>query len=129
MVADPLLDPMFVFNVTLLTNVPMDTPVTLIEKVHDELAGMVTGDNETVWVPETAVMVLPKQEPVNPLGVDTVIPEGRESVKLAPVTATELVLLILKVKIDFPPTRIVIGLNVLVIVGGGGGVAVSVAQD
>jgi hypothetical protein len=65
--------------------VPEVVPVTFTAKVHEEPAAKVAAERLTLFEPAAAVIVPPAQVPVNPLGVATVSPDGKVSVKPTPL--------------------------------------------
>ena len=65
--------------------VPSAVLVTFTEKVQEVLAASVAPDRLTAPDAAVAVMVPPPQEPVSPLGVDTIRPDGSVSVKPTPL--------------------------------------------
>ena len=67
-------------------------PVTLTEKVQDELAGIDPPDKLIEPDPATAVIVPPPQLPVRPLGVETVSPDGKVSLNPTPVRVVVVLL-------------------------------------
>ena len=81
---------------------PGVVPVTLIEKVHEALAGNEALVKLMLFDPETAVGTVPLQ-PVGgfrPFGVDTTRPPGRVSLKPTPASATvEFGFVIVKVRV------------------------------
>src|SRR5262249_2712199 len=111
-----------------LVSAPVVVPVTLSENVQLVLAARVAPERLTLPLPAVAVMVPPPHEPVRPLGVATRSPAGNASVNPTPVSATAGVGFgIVKVSDDVPPAGIDAGAKLLSIVGGDGGVTVSVA--
>src|SRR5262245_50998293 len=107
---------------------PAVVPVTLIENVQDPAAARVAPERVTLPLPAVAVMVPPPHEPVRPLGVATERPAGNVSLNATPVSAVEVLeLLIVKVSTDVPPTEIDAGAKLLAIEGGDSGFTVSVA--
>lgn len=100
--------PLVELTVTLLSWTPAVVPVTLTLNVQFELVARVAPDSETVPVPGVAVIVPPPQPPVKPLGVATVSPDGRVSVKLTPVSEIVFAagLVTVKLKLVEPPTKI-----------------------
>src|SRR5262249_17917456 len=101
---------------------PTVVPVTLTLKLHELLGtraplvkGIVPPPSGAVTIPELP----PVQEPVVPLGVPTTKPAGKLSVKLTPVSVVStLGLLTVKLNWEALPSRMVVGLNDLVSVGG-----------
>src|SRR5205823_2745708 len=85
---------------------PGAVPVMFTLNVQDELAGMLAPVRLMVFVPATAVMVPPKHDPVNPLGVATTSPGISVSLKVTPVNGTALGLAMVKVRVEMPPTVI-----------------------
>lgn len=66
---------------------PGVVPVTLTEKLQEELAAMMPPEREMAVEPAVAEIVPEPQEPVRPLGVETTRPPGSESVKETPESA------------------------------------------
>lgn len=64
---------------------PAAAAATFTAKVHEALAARLAPERLTLFEPAAAVMVPPPQLPVNPLGVDTVSPDGKVSVKPMPL--------------------------------------------
>lgn len=64
---------------------PAVVPVTFTEKVQLLLLAMVAPESETTPLPAVEVMVPPPQLPVRPLGLATVRPAGKLSVKPIPL--------------------------------------------
>ena len=64
---------------------PISVPVTFTENVQEAPAARVPPDRLMLFEPVIAVIV-PPHEPVRPLGVDTLRPDGRVSVKARPVS-------------------------------------------
>ena len=64
---------------------PAVAPVTLIEKVQDELWASVAPLKDAELLPAIAVIVPPPQLPARPFGVDTTNPAGKLSLKPIPV--------------------------------------------
>ncbi len=106
---------------------PADVVVTLTAKVQEVLAGSVALPRDTVPDPCVAVIVPPPQVPIRPFGVDTTTPPGKVSVKPTPVSGTEFVFVIVKAKVELPPTVMVLGLNAFIIIGGPTTVSVAAA--
>src|ERR1700690_2612324 len=65
--------------------VPAVVPAMFTAKVHEAPATRVAPARLTLLEPALAMIVPPPQVPVKPLGVDTVSPEGRVSVKPIPL--------------------------------------------
>jgi hypothetical protein len=89
------------FEVTVLVVLvctPMATPVTFTENVHEAPAASIAPDRLMLFDPATAVIVPPPQEPVTPLGVDTISPDGSISVNASPVSAIEFGLVRVKLR-------------------------------
>ena len=104
--------------------VPAVVPVTLTEKVQEALAASVAPDRLTDPDAAVAVMAPPPQEPVRPLGVDTTRPAGSGSVKATPLSdAPALGLVMVKLRLAVPPTKMSVAPNELLMVGGKGRVA------
>lgn len=72
-------------TVTLLFFVPAVEPSTLTENVQLPPAASIAPERLTVEEPAKAVIVPPPQLPVRPLGLETIKPAGRLSVKAMPV--------------------------------------------
>ena len=104
--------------VTLLFFVPSVVPWTFSEMVHEELAVRVPAERLTEPEPAVAVVV-PVQVVVNPLGVATISPAGRVSVKANPVNEEDAFgLLMLKLS-EVVPLRVMLAApKVLVMLGG-----------
>lgn len=104
---------------TLLFFTPAVVPVTFTNTVHDALDARVAAPKLTAELPAVAVVV-PLQVLVKPLGVATIKPAGKLSVKATPVKEMELVagLTIVKEREVKPFTGIVAAPKVFVIVGG-----------
>ncbi len=103
---------------TLLLFIPAVVPVTFTETVHDALTASVPPARLTEADPDTAVAV-PPQVLLRLLGVATVSPAGRLSVKTSPVSAKpEFGLVMLKVSEVLPFSGIVAAPNVLTMDGG-----------
>jgi hypothetical protein len=93
-------------RLVVLTFSPADVPVTSTEKTQPLLAGNVSPDKLMVLDPAVAVMV-PAQDPLRPLGVDTTMPGGKGSVKfIAPCDPPSSTLLTWKFSVVLPPTAI-----------------------
>src|SRR5580692_1352025 len=58
-------------------------------KVHDASAARLAPERVTLFEPAAAVIAPPPQLPVNPLGDDTISPDGNGSVKPMPLSATD----------------------------------------
>jgi hypothetical protein len=105
---------------------PEPEPATFTAKVHEALAARLAPDRLTLFEPAAAVIVPAPQLPVNPLGVDTVSPDGKVSVKPMPFKeVAELGLDKLKVSVVVPFNATLVAPKAFVIVGGdmvGGGV-------
>ena len=77
------------FEVTVLVVLvctPIAVPVTFTENVQEAPAASVAPDRLMLFDPSVAV-IIPPHEPVRPLGVDTIRPDGSVSVKARPVSA------------------------------------------
>jgi hypothetical protein len=99
--------------------VPAAVPVTFTENVQEALPARLAPDRLMVFVFCVAVMVPPPQEPVRPLGVDTIRPAGRVSVKPIPVSVFAVLgLLMLKLSEVEPPRGIDAAPKALLIAGG-----------
>jgi hypothetical protein len=91
---------------------------TVTLKVQEALAASVAVDRLTLLLPAVAVMAPPPHDPVNPLGVATVIPAGKVSVNANPVADAEVsVFVTVKLNWLLCPARMVDGENDLPIVG------------
>jgi hypothetical protein len=77
---------------------PAVAPVTLIEKLHEELAASVAPTRLTLLLALTAVIAPPPHDPLRPLGVATTRPDGNESVNVTAVSGEALGLLIVKAR-------------------------------
>src|SRR5262249_58919890 len=100
---------------------PPVLPTTFTAKVQEPPAAMVPPERLTTEEPETVpvVMVPAPQEPVRPLGVATIKPLGRVSLKATPVKATvALGLVMVKVKLVVPFSGMLAAPNALVMLGG-----------
>ena len=64
---------------------PIAIPVTFTENVQEAPAASVAPDRLMLFDPAVAVIV-PPHEPVKPLGVDTISPDGSISVNASPVS-------------------------------------------
>jgi hypothetical protein len=97
-------------------------------KVHETAAAKLAPERLTLFEPAAAIIVPPPQLPVNPLGVDTVSPDGKVSVKPMPLReVAELGLDKLKVSVVVPFNATLGAPKVFAMVGGntvGGGVLV-----
>src|SRR5580693_8232806 len=82
---------------------PLVVATTLTENVQEAPAARLAPDRLTLFEPAAAVIVPAPQLPVNPLGVDTVSPDGKVSVKPMPFKeVAELGLDKLKVSVVVP---------------------------
>lgn len=98
-----------------LFHTPAEAPVTVTEKLQVPLAANDPPLNEIV-LGAVVVSVPPPQ--VDVLDVATVIPAGKVSVKLMPVSPSELLgLVIVNVRLVVPPTRTLEAPNALLMVG------------
>jgi hypothetical protein len=110
-----------------LSFVPAVAPNTLTDSVQVLVTGSVPPDKLSDGAPATGAKV-PPQVLVAPGGDATTTPAGKLSVNPIPVSATFVFgLAMLKVKVLVAPTRIVVGLNALLMVGGVATVRVAVA--
>ena len=99
--------------------VPAVVLVTLTEKVQEALAANVAPVRLTELDPPVAVILPPPQEPASPLGVATARPAGRGSVKAIPLSdAPALGLVMVKLRLVLPYTRMPAAPNDLPMVGG-----------
>ena len=104
----------FELTSALLFFTPAVVPVMLTLKVHLSLAASVAPDTVIVVEPAVAVIVPPPHDPVNPLGVATTRPAGRESSKDTPVSPmVPFVLMTVKVKLVVLSSGIVEAPNAL----------------
>jgi len=88
------------FEVTVLVVLvctPIAVPVTFTEKVHEAPGARLAPDRLMLFEPAIAVIV-PPHEPVRPLGVDTISPDGSVSVNVSPVSAIEFGFVSVKLK-------------------------------
>jgi hypothetical protein len=98
--------PLVEVTCTELVHAPAVVPVTVTDKVHDPAAAIdppakLTEDDPAVAVPT------PLQVFASPLGLETCIPAGNESVKATPVrVVVEFGLEMLSVKVVVPPAAI-----------------------
>lgn len=69
---------------------PAATPVTLMMKVHEPLAGIVPPDRLTLPDPGVALIVPVPHVPLRAFGVETTIPLGSVSVNATPLMGTVL---------------------------------------
>jgi hypothetical protein len=98
---------------------PAVVPVTFTEKLQEEEAASVAADKITLAVPCVAVMAPPPQDPVRPLGVATMRPEGNVSEKPTPVSdEPALVFDTVKVSVVLPFSDTLAAPKDFVIVGG-----------
>lgn len=82
--------------------------MTFTLKVHDADAARLAPERETLVLPAAAVIVPPPQEPVSPLGVAIVSPDGKVSVKPIPDSAVDaLGLVMVKLRLVIPPEGMV----------------------
>ena len=110
----------------MLVSGPDAVPVTFTVIVHEPLTGIVPLASTTEAVPAVAVVV-PAQLLSNPFGVATSIPAGKLSVTAAPVKATALELVRVRVSVVTPPTGRTGTPNALLTVGGTATKVVAVA--
>ena len=104
--------------VTLLFFMPSVVPWTFKEMLHEALAARVPAERLTEPEPAVAVVV-PVQVVVNPLGVATISPAGRVSIKDNPVSEeAALGLLMLNVNDVVPLSVMLPAPKVLVMLGG-----------
>ena len=102
----------------------------MTEKVHDVLAARVAPARLRLFVPAGAVIVPPSHDPVRPLGVEIISPDGRLSKKMMPVIAKVFGFVIVKLKAVVSPgpgNSSCESANDLVIIGGNATVKVAVA--
>ena len=98
---------------------PAAAPATFTAKVHEAPAAKLEPDRLTLFEQAAAVIVPPPQVPVNPLGVDTVSPDGRVSAKPIPLRElAEFGLDRLKVSVVVPFNATLAAPKVFAIVGG-----------
>jgi hypothetical protein len=104
-------------------------PSTFTENWHELDVLMVAPASVTEFDPATAVIVPPPQEPVSPLGVETIRPEGSVSVNATPFSATLFVtgLVTVKVSLMLEPAKTLNAANDLPIAGGATTLSVAVA--
>jgi hypothetical protein len=79
------------FEVTVLVVLvctPIAVPFRFTEKVHDVPGARLAPDRLIMFDPAVAVIVPASHEPVRPLGVDTISPDGRVSVNASPVSGS-----------------------------------------
>ena len=82
---------------------PAVVPVTLTENEQEALVAIVPPERLTAPEPAVATIVPEPQEPVRPLGVETIKPEGRVSLKATPVIPEVVFgLVIVKVRLVEP---------------------------
>ena len=114
------------FPVVLLS-APAVVPVTLTLKLQVPPDASVPLDRFTEEVPATAEMVPVPHEPVRPLGVDTAMPVGSESVKATPLRAfVAFGFVTVKLSDVEPLSETLDAPNALLIVGGATTVSVAV---
>lgn len=102
--------------------------VTLTWNVQDPDAVRVAPESDTVPLPAVAVIVPPPQDPLSPLGVATVRPEGSVSVNATPVSELALLgLLIVKLRLVDAFTPMLEAPNAFAIDGGETTVRLAVA--
>ena len=76
------------FEVTVLVVLvctPIAIPVTFTENVQEAPGARLAPDRLMLFDPAVAVIVPASHEPVRPLGVNTIRPDGRVSVNASPV--------------------------------------------
>ena len=113
-----------------LLKTPARLPVTFTEKEHELLDPMVPALRLTDPVAAVAVMTPLPQLPVMPGGLATKRPEGKLSVKATPQSdVVEFGLVIVKVSVEVPFTRMLAGANDLVMVAGATMVTVSEFEE
>ena len=95
-----------VSELVVLICTPIALPVTFTETVHEAPAASVPPDRLMLFEPALAVMIPPSHEPVRPLGVDTISPEGSVSVKVRPVSG-----------IGFPAGLVIVKLRLVLLLG------------
>ena len=99
---------------------PAAVPVTFTENEQGVPGARAAPERLTTPVPAVAVIVPPPQDPLNPLGVETVSPAGSVSLKPMPCSVVpELIFARLKVKLVEPFSGIVAAPNDLVKFAGG----------
>ena len=98
---------------------PAVVPVTLIAKLQDAFAASVAPVKLTDPDAAVAAIVPPPQAPVNPFGVATTNPVGRESVKAIALVASPSSggAVMVKLRLLLPPTAMVAKPNDLAIEG------------
>ena len=74
----------------MLVCTPIEIPVTVTENVQEAPAASVAPDRLMLFDPAVAVIVPASHEPVRPLGVDTISPDGSASVNASPVSVVML---------------------------------------
>jgi hypothetical protein len=79
-----------VMALVVLLYAPAALTTTFTLNVQELPAARVAPESVTLPVPAIAVIVPPPHDPVNPFGVDTVMPDGSVSVNASPVAAVEL---------------------------------------
>lgn len=112
-----------------LVKCPDCVPVTLTEKLHDPLVAIVPPERLIVFPPAPAEIVPDPHVPLSPFGVDTTSPEGSVSVNATPVSTTVFAagLVMVKVRVVFPFSEIVVGLKDFAMDGGATTVRFAVA--
>src|ERR1700722_9134072 len=103
---------------------PAVVPKTFTAKEQEAAADRLAPDRLTPIEPAAAVIVPPPHVPVNPLGVDTIRPDGRVSGKAIPLSEAALGFDRLKVRVVLPFNATLAAPNAFEIVGGnfaGGG--------
>src|SRR5579871_5342551 len=90
-------------------------PITLTENMHPVGSRLAP---DSVTEPPLAVIVPPPQEPFRPVGLATMSPGGRMSVKPTPVTGAVFGLVIVNARVVAPLSGTVIEPNAFVIIGG-----------
>lgn len=106
---------------------PAPVAVTLTENVHPALCASVAPDRLMTMVFCVAVIVLLPQLPLKPFGVAIARPDGSVSLKPMPVSAVDVLgLLIENVRALFAPRLTLVGLKPLLNVGGATTVSIAV---
>jgi hypothetical protein len=122
MLAEAVLPGPASFDVTLVVTLffnPTVVPVTFTAKVQNAPAAKLAPNRLTLADPAVAVMPPPPQDPVTPLGVATIRPAGKVSVKPTPLSDTlTLGLVIVKLRLVIPFSRMVGAPNALLIMAG-----------
>lgn len=110
-----------------LVKSPPEVPVTFKLNVQEAFAASVAPARVTAFVPGTALIAPPPHDPVRPFGLLTCIPDGKESVNPTPVSATALLLVIVKLRVVLPFKTMREAWNDLLMEGGSSTVRLAVA--